>query len=985
MKKILLLLMTVVVTSFAATADVAINSTNFPDANFRAFLKSKYSLSYITTSQLNACTELVMNSLDIADLTGIEYFTQLTKLDCFNNKITSVDLSANTKLKELNLGYNKLSSINLSANTGLEKLYLHNNQLSSSLSIANHSKLELLWVHNNQHLIGINCSDDALRNLNVTNCISLTTLECYNNTSLTTITGLGTCVNLQYLDCDNCSISDLSTLSELNNLAEIYCGHNQLTSLELSEKITLVTLDVSGNTQLTYLLCSRSRLQSLDVTGCTALEDLRCFYNNLLPTITGLADCTAMRYLDCEDCRISDLSALSGMDNLEEIYCGRNRLTSLELSQKVNLVTLSVSGNTQLTYLLCSRAGRLQSLNVTGCTALEDLRCFYDFQLESITGLADCAAMRYLDCEDCKISDLSAVSGMDNLETLLCGRNNITTLNVNDKASLTTLSVFDNEQLTDLNCYSCDLNELDVRGCTALVYLLCFSNSNLASITGLADCTALTHLDCGDCQISDLSAVNGMDNLENLLCGNNKLTSLEISQKSNLTSLYVAGNDQLTYLLCARCNLTTLNVTGCTALEDLRCFYNNRLASITGLADCTALKYLDCEDCSISSLSALNGMTNLETLLCADNKLVSLTVSGNSQLSMLTVNRNPSLASLFCRACDLSSLDLSGCEALEYLDGRENSIASLDVTMCPELGVLMCSGNELTELNLVNNTMLIALWCNNNHLTELDLSHCSDEFYSLDCSWNQITSLDVSRFSELFQLNCRNNQIPSLNVANLPYLRDLWCNNNPLTTLDVSGCNDLELLNTASCQLASLNVADCPKLNTVAVYYNKLKGQPVSQFVSGLPQRPSDDKGLLYAVALDYENGAEGNHMTADQVAQAQAKNWDLFAKSGNEWIPYGGEMVRGDVNGDGMVTIADVTALIDALLAGQTPDAGDVNGDFNVTIADVTALIDGLLSGSFSLSAHAGIKTSISLDEEIQLTIDNEELQARLNRMRTR
>jgi Leucine-rich repeat (LRR) protein len=789
MKKILLLLMTVVVTSFAATADVAINSTNFPDANFRAFLKSKYSLSYITTSQLNACTELVMNSLDIADLTGIEYFTQLTKLDCFNNKITSVDLSANTKLKELNLGYNKLSSINLSANTGLEKLYLHNNQLSSSLSIANHSKLELLWVHNNQHLIGINCSDDALRNLNVTNCISLTTLECYNNTSLTTITGLGTCVNLQYLDCDNCSISDLSTLSELNNLAEIYCGHNQLTSLELSEKITLVTLDVSGNTQLTYLLCSRSRLQSRDVTGRTALEDPRCFYNNPLPTITGLADCTAMRYLDCEDCRISDLSALSGMDNLEEIYCGRNRLTSLELSQKVNLVTLSVSGNTQLTYLLCSRAGRLQSLNVTGCTALEDLRCFY----------------------------------------------------------------------------------------------------------------------------------------------------------------------------------------------------NNRLASITGLADCTALKYLDCEDCSISSLSALNGMTNLETLLCADNKLVSLTVSGNSQLSMLTVNRNPSLASLFCRACDLSSLDLSGCEALEYLDGRENSIASLDVTMCPELGVLMCSGNELTELNLVNNTMLIALWCNNNHLTELDLSHCSDEFYSLDCSWNQITSLDVSRFSELFQLNCRNNQIPSLNVANLPYLRDLWCNNNPLTTLDVSGCNDLELLNTASCQLASLNVADCPKLNTVAVYYNKLKGQPVSQFVSGLPQRPSDDKGLLYAVALDYENGAEGNHMTADQVAQAQAKNWDLFAKSGNEWIPYGGEMVRGDVNGDGMVTIADVTALIDALLAGQTPDAGDVNGDFNVTIADVTALIDGLLSGSFSLSAHAGIKTSISLDEEIQLTIDNEELQARLNRMRTR
>lgn len=53
-----------------------------------------------------------------------------------------------------------------------------------------------------------------------------------------------------------------------------------------------------------------------------------------------------------------------------------------------------------------------------------------------------------------------------------------------------------------------------------------------------------------------------------------------------------------------------------------------------------------------------------------------------------------------------------------------------------------------------------------------------------------------------------------------------------------------------------------------------------------------------------------------------------------------------GDVNGDGQVTIADVTALIDSLLSGvEVPlDAADVNGDGSVTIADVTALIDMLL-----------------------------------------
>ncbi len=53
-----------------------------------------------------------------------------------------------------------------------------------------------------------------------------------------------------------------------------------------------------------------------------------------------------------------------------------------------------------------------------------------------------------------------------------------------------------------------------------------------------------------------------------------------------------------------------------------------------------------------------------------------------------------------------------------------------------------------------------------------------------------------------------------------------------------------------------------------------------------------------------------------------------------------------GDVNGDGQVTIADVTALIDSLLSGlEVPThVADVNGDGQVTIADVTALIDMLL-----------------------------------------
>ena len=60
----------------------------------------------------------------------------------------------------------------------------------------------------------------------------------------------------------------------------------------------------------------------------------------------------------------------------------------------------------------------------------------------------------------------------------------------------------------------------------------------------------------------------------------------------------------------------------------------------------------------------------------------------------------------------------------------------------------------------------------------------------------------------------------------------------------------------------------------------------------------------------------------------------------------------RGDVNGDGNVTIADVTTLIDYLLSEDASqidvEAADCNQDSDVNISDVTALIDYLLSGNW-------------------------------------
>jgi hypothetical protein len=57
-------------------------------------------------------------------------------------------------------------------------------------------------------------------------------------------------------------------------------------------------------------------------------------------------------------------------------------------------------------------------------------------------------------------------------------------------------------------------------------------------------------------------------------------------------------------------------------------------------------------------------------------------------------------------------------------------------------------------------------------------------------------------------------------------------------------------------------------------------------------------------------------------------------------------ELVVGDANGDGEVNIADVNAVIDAILSGKSDEACDVNGDSEINIADINAVIDIILGG---------------------------------------
>lgn len=141
---------------------------------------------------------------------------------------------------------------------------------------------------------------------------------------------------------------------------------------------------------------------------------------------------------------------------------------------------------------------------------------------------------------------------------------------------------------------------------------------------------------------------------------------------------------------------------------------------------------------------------------------------------------------------------------------------------------LNCSWNQLTSLDISQNTALTELSCDYNQLTSLDVSR-NIALTSLRCYDNQLTGLDVSQNTALTKLYCNNNQLTSLDVSQNTALTTLYCGGNPLTSLDVSKNTALTSLDCDNNQLTSLDVSKNTALEYLDCDYNKLTSLDVSK------------------------------------------------------------------------------------------------------------------------------------------------------------
>lgn len=156
----------------AETGSIPINSTHFPDDHFIAYVElrcDKDGDGTLSQAELDGVTELYVAYANIKDLTGIELFPNLDKLDCKNNNLTRLDVSKNTKLTKLYCEFNQLTGLDLSKNTALTELNCQVNQLTS------------LDLSKNTALTKLGCHDNQLTSLDLSKNTALDTLDCSGN------------------------------------------------------------------------------------------------------------------------------------------------------------------------------------------------------------------------------------------------------------------------------------------------------------------------------------------------------------------------------------------------------------------------------------------------------------------------------------------------------------------------------------------------------------------------------------------------------------------------------------------------------------------------------------------------------------------------------------------------------------------------------------------------------------------------------------
>lgn len=160
-------------------------------------------------------------------------------------------------------------------------------------------------------------------------------------------------------------------------------------------------------------------------------------------------------------------------------------------------------------------------------------------------------------------------------------------------------------------------------------------------------------INLNDKNISDLTGIKSFSNFRKLYVGDNNLATLDLSGMTKLEDVYCGNN-----------MITSINLNGMTNLLYLACQSN--LLTAINLEGLLYLKYLNLDKNQFTSL-LINNLPSLE--ICS--------IEGNKQPLTLSFSNLPILKTIYAQGSQLTSIDVSGLQALKILSCGSNQLNSI--------------------------------------------------------------------------------------------------------------------------------------------------------------------------------------------------------------------------------------------------------------------------------------------------------------------
>jgi hypothetical protein len=291
----------------------------------------------ITQAEALSVQKLNLSYVEVNDLTGLQFFTNLKSFESLFFNGTSFTYPSLINLEKLTLsnavtGLSNLVNLNLSSNTNLKTVSCFTN--AATINVNNLNQLTNLTLSGNFTSLNINDAEDLLflnvqaplNSLNLTNNTKLININLSGSTF--TSLNLSTCLNLEIIEISNSEMQTLN-LGDIQYVRYLFVPNNKLTSLNANNLFNLDIVNCQNNLLTNLFIENGTIEQEVDFTGNPNLTSICCDANeivyvqndcNILGYSTNVASCTpAARQISMFPNPVKNLLHLSAGENIEKV------------------------------------------------------------------------------------------------------------------------------------------------------------------------------------------------------------------------------------------------------------------------------------------------------------------------------------------------------------------------------------------------------------------------------------------------------------------------------------------------------------------------------------------------------------------------------------------------------------------------------------------------------------------------------------------